>query len=364
MLESLYNGHRVAKSETKKIGRLEALDYLRGFFILVIIIDHLWRWPNIFQAISGRGELWVSAAEGFVAISGLLVGYIRGRKAQGQPMLPIAKKLISRGIVLYIWMIITSLALVAASWLFVFKGDIAYIPYPTGDWAAVMSGILRLDYVHTLTHFLYLYAIFLVISPLAILALRKGAWWLVGVASAIVWGAGVHLQIEWMQWQILFFIPTIIGYYLESIVLFFREAPRKVRLAICIPIVATTLITMLIAALTILPNSPGIYVEQVFTKDPTVSIWRVLLSFIWITGLYMIFSSFLPFLKKWFGWLLQTLGERSLTAYIVHIIPLTICQLLFAETDNFLFNSLLAAVCVMATWGILRIPYINKIIPR
>ena len=354
----------MSKPETKKIGRLEALDYLRGFFILVIIVDHLWRWPNIFQAVSGRGELWVSAAEGFVAISGLLVGYVRGRKSDGKPLAPVAKKLIGRGIMLYVWMLITTLALVAASWLLTFKGDMAYIPYQVGDWGTVITSMLRMDYVHTLTHFLYLYAIFLVLSPLAIFALRRGMWWLVGVASLVTWGVGVHIQIEWMQWQIIFFIPAVIGYYLENIVLFFRNTSSKVRLAVGGPIVAVTIATILTSALTILPNEPGMYVEQIFTKDPVVSLWRVIMSFIWITGLYILFSLAIPFLKKWFGWLLQTLGERSLTAYIVHIIPLTICQILFAETNNFFFNSLLATGCVLATWGILKIPYINKIIPR
>lgn len=351
-------------SETKKINRLEALDYLRGFFILVIIVDHLWRWPNIFQFISGRGELWASAAEGFVAISGLLVGYVRGRKSAGKPLVEVSKKLISRGIMLYVWMLITSLVLVAASWLLVFKGDIAYIPYPIGDWSAVLSGILHLDYVHTLTHFLYLYAIFLVASPLAILALRKQLWWLIGVISVAVWGVGWYFQIEWMQWQIIFFIPVIIGWYLENIVLFFRKISALKRFLICAPIVLTTVVTMIISAAIILPNSPGVYIETFFTKDPAFSIWRVILSFIWISGLYILFTLALPFLKKWFGWLLRVLGERSLTAYIVHIIPLMVCQILFFETNNFFINSLLAAACILATWGILKIPGINKVIPR
>ena len=62
------------KPTTATNRRLLALDYLE-VFIVVIIVDHLWRWPNLFQFVSGRGELWASAAEGFVIISGLLIGY-------------------------------------------------------------------------------------------------------------------------------------------------------------------------------------------------------------------------------------------------------------------------------------------------
>ena len=76
------------------VSRMLALDYLRGFFIVIIVIDHLWRWPNMFEYVSGRGELWASAAEGFVIISGLLVGYVRGYKNRNQPLLEVSKKLI------------------------------------------------------------------------------------------------------------------------------------------------------------------------------------------------------------------------------------------------------------------------------
>src|SRR6478752_2733089 len=88
--------------------RFLALDYLRGFFIIVIIVDHLWRWPSLFEFISGRGELWSSAAQGFIIISGLLIGYIRGYKNRDQPLWGITKKLLKRGLTLYVWMFITT----------------------------------------------------------------------------------------------------------------------------------------------------------------------------------------------------------------------------------------------------------------
>src|SRR6476659_812915 len=122
-------------SETTKVSkRIEALDYLRGFFILVIIIDHMWRWPNLFQYVSGRGELWVSAAEGFVMISGLLVGYVRGRKGMKKPFAEISKKLITRGLMLYVWAFITTIILVSATWYLTFRSNIAYVPYAKSDW--------------------------------------------------------------------------------------------------------------------------------------------------------------------------------------------------------------------------------------
>jgi hypothetical protein len=343
--------------------RIIALDYLRGFFIIVIIIDHLWRWPNIFEAVSGRGELWSSAAEGFVIISGLLVGYIRGFKNRTLPMGEVTKKLISRGIMLYVWMIITSVLLVTVSWLLVFKGDMAYIPIPVGDWNALITNTLRFDYVHTLTHFLYLYAIFLVLSPVAIVLLRRGFGWIVALISIGAWLFGVINTIEWMQWQILFFVPMIAGFYFEAILKKYRSLSVKTKDITRFGSIGIMAITVAISAMIVLPHIPGEYEDTLFGRDP-VTFSTVIISFVWFTGLLSLFQLISPWLERWLGWLLLTFGERSLTAYILHTIPLVICQLLFTESSNIVLNSLLTAGCILGTWGLLKIPGINRIIPR
>jgi hypothetical protein len=353
--------HQAPAQSAKK--RIFALDYLRGFFIIVIIIDHLWRWPNIFALVSGRGELWASAAEGFVIISGLLVGYVRGYKNRKLPLWDVSKKLVFRGVLLYIWMLITSLTLVAVSWLLSFKGNIAHIPIESGDWSTLVASTLRFDYVHTLTHFLYLYAIFLVVAPFAIWLLRIGKAWILAAASVIVWCVGVSNGIEWMQWQLLFFVPAIAGFYFDPLLNRYHRLALRVRRYIRYGSIAAMLVTVGISAAIILPQDPGIYTSTLFGRDP-VTAGTVLISFVWFVGLLSLFQLIMPWLERWLGWLLLTFGERSLTAYIVHTIPLVICQLLFIQTDNFWFNSFLTTLCILGTWAILKIPGVNRIIPR
>lgn len=343
--------------------RILALDYLRGFFITVIIIDHLWRWPNLFSLISGRGELWASAAEGFVIISGLLVGYIRGYKNRTQPLGVVSKKLIIRGVMLYAWMIITSLALVGASWLLSFKGNMAYVPIQPGDWQTLITSILRTDYVHTLTHFLYLYAIFLVVSPLAIWMLRQGKAWGVALISALLWGWGYMQGIEWMQWQILFFVPAIGGFYLDALFDRYQSLSYTIRKTIRFGSIAILVVTVLLSAAIIMPHEPGTYEQTLFGRDH-VTPATIIISFVWFIGLLSLFQLILPWLRRWFGWLLLTFGERSLTAYILHTVPLVACQVLFAESSNFWLNTALTATCIIATWGLLKVPHINRVIPR
>ncbi|HEX6416590.1 MAG TPA: OpgC domain-containing protein [Candidatus Saccharimonadales bacterium] len=350
-------------SEKTPSARILALDYLRGFFIIVIIVDHLWRWPNLFQFVSGRGELWASAAEGFVIISGLLVGYIRGYKNRNKPLGEVSKKLAGRGVMLYVWMIITSLALVGASWLLDFKGSMAHVPIPEGNWWELIVSTLSVSYVHTLTHFLYLYAIFLVIAPGVIWLMRKGKSWIVAVLSMALWGVGVLNSIEWMQWQVLFFLPTIAGFYFESILAWYRGLTQKRRDIIRFGSIGTLVVTVLLAMNEVLAHMPGDYENTLFSRDP-ITFGTLVTAFAWFIGLLSLFQLLLPLLKKYLGWLLLPFGERSLTAYILHTIPLVACAMFLSVSDNFVVNTIISLGCILTTWAIVKIPGINRVIPR
>lgn len=339
--------------------RIEALDYLRGFFILIIIVDHLWRWPNLFQYVSGRGELWVSAAEGFVIISGLLVGYIHGRKGLKKPFGEVATKLILRGALLYLWTVITAFLFVAASWYLTYRSNIAFIPYGNGDWMTVILDTLTLHYAHQLTHFLYLYAIFLVISPVVIWLLRQGLWWVTASVSTAAWLIGTILGIEWLQWQILFFVPATTGYYLDQMIAYSRRIPY----AVTTTAMLITLSSIVVSAIIILPHDPGSYARAVFSKEP-MALARILLAFLWFVALAWLFNKLLPLLEKCVGWLLLPFGTRSLTAYIVHGFILMAIALLFPPSTSWLLNSLYVCIAVLGTWALVRSPAINRYIPR
>lgn len=340
-------------------GRIEALDYLRGFFILVIIVDHLWRWPNIFEYISGRGELWVSAAEGFVIISGLLVGYVRGRKNMKKPLPEVGKKLVLRGVMLYAWAFISTMLLAWASWTFSFRSNIAYIPYDRFDWSGIIHDTLTLGYTHVLTHFLYLYAIFLVIAPVLIWLLRRGLWWVGLILSVSLWWYGIISNMEWMQWQILFYVPTIAGFYLDQIIAFFRRVPAPFIWAF----MAAGLGSIIWSAALFLPRTPGTTIHELFTREP-LTMWRIGLSFVWFVALAWLFDKTLRLLEKTVGWLLLEFGTKSLTAYILHGFVLTAIAYFVPLTTPFWLNSLIAVFAILATWGLLRIPGINRVIPR
>ena len=347
--------------------RLLTLDYLRGYFILAIIIDHLSRWPSIFGVMSGHALLWVTAAEGFVIISGLLIGYIRGFKNRGQPLLTISKKLVKRAGLLYLWSIISSLAYVAIIWYVQLKGGAPTPPFAYNDWGDVILKTITLQYTNVWVFFITYYAIFLAIAPLAVWLLRQGKAWLVIIISLTILALGWRLGNQTLQWQALFYIPSVGGYYLQNIHSWWLNLKKSYRYMITasIWVLAVSTITLSVICtyyadgIQTFANS----LNSLFAKD-SISVYRLIMAFLWFTGFLLFFASIKNWLKKWFGWLLGLIGSHSLTAYILHGLALCIISFFTISGSNLIINSLLGVVAIMIVWGLVRTPAVRAVIPR
>src|SRR6218665_421663 len=90
---------KIVKKE--KSERILTFDLLRGYFLCVILFNHLQFYPNGFDLLTGRGVLYVSTAEGFFLVSGIVLGIVRGRKLLNQPFNVAAKLLWKRALQLY-----------------------------------------------------------------------------------------------------------------------------------------------------------------------------------------------------------------------------------------------------------------------
>jgi len=350
-----------------KPGRMLSLDYLRGYFIVIIIIDHLSRWPSLGQIISGEALLWVTAAEGFVIISGLLIGYVRGFKGKKESIKNISAKLLKRAGILYAWSIIASLAYAAILWNITLKGGSPGFPMDTGNWQELFGRLVSLDYSFTWVYFLMLYAVFLAVSPVAVWLMRRGKTWLVGIISLILLFVGWRYQNEFLQWQFLFFIPSVAGYHLEDIRNWWTKLKNKKRNIFKYSIWTMTAVTITASVISTyypeLAPSLASSLNSLFEKD-TISLYRAGMAFLWFTGYLLLFIQFEKYIKKYLGWLLGEIGSRSLTAYIVHGLALCVISYFVVSGTNIFINTSLGVIAIMIVWFILKIPNVNKVIPR
>lgn len=364
--------------------RIFELDLLRGFFICVIILDHLQFWPSPFQYLTGEGRLWSSAAEGFFLISGLLVGYLRAYKGATTPLRVLSKNLWLRAAMLYMWCVIITFVVVALTSVLP-DSALALLPkLPESSQVAslpiylyyVISTAFASDWIY----FLRLYAIVLAVTPIFLFLIRRKLWWVAALISAILYMSSLLFQLDeaFLQWQVYFFGAALIGWKLEAILAWLRSRPR-VRSAVLTSLVTISLGTMVVSYFMVhgwnVVESPHpivtreayvsvrAAVDPLFSNNPVVPL-RIAISFLWFSGLLALFHIIRPFLMKWLGWLLLPFGQASLTAYTLQAIVLGFIVSYVPLTTQFWLNGVIGALVVLLFVGLIRVPVIKRVLPR
>lgn len=363
--------------------RIVELDLLRGFFIFIIILDHLQFWPSVWQYTTGQGRLWVSAAEGFFIISGLLIGYLRAYKGAKHSLKDISKKLWKRAALLWFWcVVITTVALLLSLYL---PGNNSLLPQPPSSQllsSPIQLGwdIITMSYSSDWIYFLRLYAIMLAVTPVFLWLIRKGQALLSLALILGIYLSSLLFGIEEasLQWQVLFFGAALIGWKLETILNWFSERPttkKYLLYGLSIVTVATMILSYFMVHGWSYVESPTTaisvdtyisirsHVDPLFSNSPLVPI-RIALSFVWFFGLLSIFHIFRKQIKRFLGWLLMTFGTASLTAYCLQAIVL-VFVVKFVELDGgFLTNTVAGLAVVMLIWVLMKIPFVRKILPQ
>ena len=364
--------------------RIFELDLLRGFFICVIILDHLQFWLSPLQYLTGQGRLWVSAAEGFFLISGLLIGYLRAYKGASLPLSTISKGLLKRAGLLYLWCVIISLIVFALSALM--PGDNKLLPkFPevehTTSLFVYLWNVLTMSLASDWIYFLRMYAFMLAATPLFLWLIRRGQWLIALLVSVSVYTGGVILLPEEpaLQWQVLFFGAALIGWKFESILGWLRARPNM-RKGLITSLIAVTLASMVLSYFMVhgwkvveAPNalinresyiSIRGYVDPWFSNNP-MAVSRVALAFVWFAGLLALFHLLRPWLLRFAGWLLMPFGQASLTAYCLQAVVLVpIVTFVPYDQMNYWFNGLIGVLTILLIAGLIRLPLIQRILPR
>lgn len=302
--------------------RILTLDILRGYFLLVIFADHLFRFPSLFSLFTGQSHLWVSAAEGFFMISGILIGHI--------PSSP--TRLFRRSLSLYL--ISISLTL-----FFTFWGQ--FLPttlIKSGIWSGgnisdLIFRTLTLRYVYGWTDFLAFYSVFIFFSPLALLIAKKFNGWTVIILSFIVWLL-LRNTSSFFAWQFLFFSGLMVGQNL-----LFLESKLKKYL---VPLSLITLLTIGLSALFVFVLKTNLAAYW-FDKN-TVGPGRFVLAWIWFTTIYLFVRSHENTIDRSTLGVFRTLGQRSLYVYCLQAFVLFPVNVWIPYQFGFFGNSFFTAV--------------------
>lgn len=358
-------------------GRIEVFDLLRGYFIFMILIDHAGRFFGFWELFTGRGGQWVSAAEGFFFISGIMIGLIRGHKMLSEPIKQVFKRCWSRALQLYVWSVGLTLLFSVLALIFhtnpgvkagTFLGEVGSYNF--------FKDTLLLTFTYGWADFLVYYCVYLFFSPFAIYLMRKKIWWLVLAVSTFIWAQPYGI---YGNFQLLFFGGAIIGYHYYSIMDYLSKLSSKTKQVAASSIYTLSAITL---ALSVFFSS----IVREYGKDPSSSlhslrevaittinplfaktslpILRVLLFMLWFTALYLIFKKYEPWIKQKLGWLLLPFGQNSLYAYIMHAIILFVLNLIIPMGQHWIINIVISTSFFMLIWYLTKNKFLFKFVPR
>jgi len=329
----------------KKVNRerILAFDLLRGAFLLEIISFHIIWSPSVFIFVGGGSRLPASAAEGFFAISGLLVGYLYGPKVLKETK-KIFKKIWKRAFLLYALTVFFTFFYTA--WAVLEPESSKYATMWNGDPLVFLRKTLTLRYTFGWADFLARYAVFMFYAPFAVWLIAKGKAWIVAAISIAVWFLfrETDVLLPYSAWQVIFMLSIIIGYYLPHIEAWFRALHKPYRRAIAGIICAAAFITYALSMVSfvilpilhpqdqVLEAFNGQFISH-FDKDHLDPL-RIAIGALWFTALYMIFRRYEKSISHYTLGILEVFGRQSLLVYCTHAFILYALDIYFRPPEG------------------------------
>lgn len=343
------------------------IDLLRGFAVFVMVVNHFGGASWLYY-ITGNNTFFVSGAEAFVFISGLVVGMVYGGIALKQGLRIAQKKSVERAWTLYKLTLVLTFALSIVSCFYHLPwANTFYIDNPL----VFVVHVLLLRETFYLSDVMMLYTFLMLASAGALWLLVKGhTRWLL-MCSIGVWASYqlFGLQLPWTiegnttfnlaAWQLLFFVGMIIGYHRDTFTQALKLLPRLPYM-----VLSAALMMMLVQAY----NIEGAWLNAMFLKS-AVAPGRLFASLIVFQFAYLMATMAWKPIVNALGWLLIPLGQNALYAYTLHVALIGVFHVMmqYLPIDVMMMgtlNTALQIITVLIIWAMIRKQFLFNIIPR
>ncbi|MDX2003658.1 MAG: OpgC domain-containing protein [Meiothermus sp.] len=335
-------------------GRDLRIDFLRGFCLLVMMIDHM-EGQSYLYALTGKGNFYLSAAEGFYLISGLTLGLVVARAG----LIQAVGRTLSRALVIYRTAVLMAFGFALVShlgysvWADKWEGRVLgeYVPQ-----------VLTLGTGFSGSQILSLYVLFMLLAPLALWFLyQRKPWHVLGASAALYILAqfnpgAVNPMIQSLflpaSWQLLFFFGLTIGFNFVALSRWWAGRPllRGV-LGAAVVGLATALLVGFVLGHKLYPGL-SLGEENQFVLTPL----RLALSALFIQAFFLLTTWLWRPLSAALGWLLIPLGSASLWTFVGHMVVIAVLwnvdllpQALF-DQNPVLAGTLEQALGILAIW--------------
>ncbi len=373
------------------------IDFLRGLIMLIVITVHM-RSYSLFSFFFWQRAGLVTSAEGFVALSGLVLGMVYARKVLTEGFAYCARKILRRSAQLYAVNIAVILSIAGLNLLpFIdafevmtytdHRSETTYYLYPAaaeGFWALLSETLLLRCGPHQF-QVIGLYVLLLAFAPLVVwLMLKRQTLLLVALSWTLYWwadanpiritGAQFENAFPLLTWQLLFIHGMAFGWHKDAVLAWFTGKRAGVAVTCCAVAAAAFLILAWNSPNPLFPewarldliepqqfsNLYGLY----FRKEQ-LGVGRLANNLCLFVLLFAALTRYWQPISKLFGWLLVPLGQASLYVFIVHVYVILIFSLTpLPGYDHFLLNTAMHTIAILLIWTMVKSQFLYNWIPR
>lgn len=357
------------------------LDLLRGFAVLVMVVDHLGG-ASWLYLITGNNSFFTSGAEAFVVISGIVVGIVYGGIAQHEGLRAAARKAFQRAWTLYKLTIAMTLGLAIFS-------DFYQLPWAKSvdisDPVAFTINVIFLRQTYYLADIPLLYTLLMAATPLGLWLLYRQHTRVLLIASFAIWIFFQYIHKEQIliapisgnttfhpaAWQLLFFWAMAFGYHRQAFYARVSALPKWPYFLFSTLLFVWLLHLYSSEARVLTRLYPGVdmpfIVSELFNKS-IVAPGRILATLIVFQFAYLFCTFFWKPIWALVGWFFLPLGQNSLYSYTMHVVILALFYVALPSLPGIqemgTINTALQLGVLFLLWWLIRRQFAFDVIPR
>ncbi len=375
------------------------IDFLRGFVMIMVITIHMENYSLFTSIFYGRLGL-ISSAEGFVIMSGIVVGIVYCKKTKKLGLWNASQGLLKRAMQLYLVNVCVILLVYLISrfdlldtyfithWINpVTKHTSSTYHTLDGDLLETLKVSLLLQQGPHQIQVLGLYVILLALAPIALWLINSGKSWLLLIISWTIYlinyslelritGAAFEYAFPTLTWQLLFYNCMVIGAKLHVLqkLCSQHQITYKVIVGCCVILCLGFIFLSLnrpnpvhwpgqTFALIKAETYQSIYFNWFFKN--TLQIGRVFNNIVVYIVVFAALTKYWKGANKFFGWLLIPIGQASLYVFIMHVFMVLIASNFVPHySGSFWSNTLLQTGVILLIWGMVKRGILFSIIIR
>jgi len=373
------------------------IDFLRGLIMVYVILVHF----EYFSALSMFA--WdrlgiISSAEGFVFLSGTVVGMVYKKRLEKSGLKTTSMLLWKRAFTLYrvnIYMII-SIALLGL----VPNVNLFEVTHWTNPWSKESFPLFPPEGASVVTYLwqalllrigphqyqiIGLYVVLLTAAPAALYLLARGK---IGVLLIISWslylfnhflhlkitGARYEMGFPTLTWQLIFFHGMAVGYYRHVVLSYIASATNSRLFYFSLIFISAFFILAQNnqnpmfwpwGHLSLLDPETYKALHSDWFQKTTLGLGRIANNTVLFIAGYYLLTQYWKWLESALGWLFIPLGQNSLYVFTLHVyFIILVINTPLPGFDHFIVNTFLHLSVIFSIWWMVKHKILFNVIPR